>query len=69
MGMRNCFTLMTEEDFRLMSNGEDYDTTTVSYARDIRGAKKDFRSWSMVGSFRIIYPDGVKNERIVLGVA
>lgn len=64
--MTKCFTLMTEEDFRKMNTGENYDTTTVSYAPDIRGARKDFRSWSMIGSFRIVYPDGIKNEKILL---
>ena len=64
--MRNPFTLMTEEDFRLMNTGEDYATETVSYASNIKDARKDFRSWCKVGSFRIIYPDGVKNEEILL---
>ena len=67
--MGKCYTLMTEEDFRKMNIGEDYETRTVSYAPDIRGARKDFRSWSMIGSFRIVYPDGKRNEKIVLGVA
>ena len=66
--MPKCFTLISEEDFRLMCRGEDYDTRTVSYAKDIRGARKDFRSWCIYGSFRIIYPDGVKNEKILLGM-
>lgn len=62
-----CFTLMSEEDFRRMCLGEDYDTETVSYSPTICGARKDFRSRYIYGSFRIIYPDGVKNEKILLG--
>ena len=63
---KKCFRLMSHADFERMKNGQDYDSVSVAYAKDRRGAEAAFRCGMHTGPWMMVWGDGPKEYKAVV---